>query len=444
MASRIGSALVWQRVNEQLVEAVAEAYAAGPLPNPPLELPEFPANPPKDAESLIRQASGIYAIDRNGFEMRLSEIEEKMLPDHVKRAIDPEAAKARWLEKNAETIAQRVLVLQARDWLTAALDEDSPDTDRWYLGVSVLIGLGLTGTEIARDGCYSLLEAIAFAVRPSALPHSNTIGRHQIAWSPQQTTVSPLPPHPAGAMAAGVILDILALGEADVQSLFAAWLENLSVSTYLCNTLEVPLRVLGGLNSADAESAPIFVRAGVQSLSSSGPQAEDVLVACAEHRIPAARRAVAEALPRIFTEDDGLALVLLDRLLEGEDESTVSMAATFVGLLARLAPEEFSPRAILIIDSGNQRALHRVVESGFRDYLGAQSSDPAELLPSAWVKSSEIGRSRLANLIVEQYRVAPEAFLQTCHMIQSVEESAYVELIRMVRMRSEEAASEMP
>jgi hypothetical protein len=29
-------------------------------------------------------------------------------------------------------------------------------------------------------------------------------------------------------------------------------------------------------------------------------------------------------------------------------------------------------------------------------------------------------------------------------MIQSVEESAYVELIRMVRMRSEEAASEMP
>ncbi|MCH2436250.1 MAG: hypothetical protein MK170_00795, partial [Candidatus Thalassarchaeum sp.] len=110
MASRIGSALVWQRVNEQLVEAVAEAYAAGPLPNPPLELPEFPANPPKDAESLIRQASGIYAIDRNGFEMRLSEIEEKMLPDHVKRAIDSEAAKARWLEKNAETIAQRVLV----------------------------------------------------------------------------------------------------------------------------------------------------------------------------------------------------------------------------------------------------------------------------------------------------------------------------------------------
>ena len=68
-------------------------------------------------------------------------------------------------------------------------------------------------------------------------------------------------------MAAGVILDILALGEADVQSLFAAWLENLSVSTYLCNTLEVPMRVLGGLNSADDESASTFVRAGVQLLS---------------------------------------------------------------------------------------------------------------------------------------------------------------------------------
>jgi hypothetical protein len=49
MARREGSALVWQKTDERLKEAVREAFEIAPLPNPPLELPDFPAISPTDS-----------------------------------------------------------------------------------------------------------------------------------------------------------------------------------------------------------------------------------------------------------------------------------------------------------------------------------------------------------------------------------------------------------
>ncbi|MDG1533364.1 MAG: hypothetical protein P8Q35_02835, partial [Candidatus Thalassarchaeaceae archaeon] len=95
MARREGKALVWQLTNERLGSAIREAYEISPLPNPPLELPDFPAIPPSDSETLVRQALGIFTVDRQGFEIRLAEIIEIRLPDYVKRAIDPDEAESR-------------------------------------------------------------------------------------------------------------------------------------------------------------------------------------------------------------------------------------------------------------------------------------------------------------------------------------------------------------
>ena len=97
MARREGNALVWQLTDERLKRAVREAFEIAPLPNPPLELPDFPAIPPADAESLVRQAAGIFAIDRQGFNMRLAEVCELHLPDYVRRSIDSEEAESDWL-----------------------------------------------------------------------------------------------------------------------------------------------------------------------------------------------------------------------------------------------------------------------------------------------------------------------------------------------------------
>ena len=438
MARREGNALVWQLTDERLKRAVREAFEIAPLPNPPLELPDFPAIPPADAESLVRQAAGIFAIDRQGFNMRLAEVCELHLPDYVRRSIDSEEAESDWLASNSEEVAERILALQVRDWLAVALDEATPDTDRWYLGVSLLQGLALGGTEVARDDCYYLLEAIAYAVTPGNLPYANVAGNHQIAWSPAMRTSDPLPPHPAGAMAATTILDTLSMKPESSTKVLPKWLENLSVSLQLCPILAIASRVIDGLGRADEDSSP-YVRAGLQMLSHSPEEAIDILVASADHRSVSARRTVAESISRIYSEEPNLALTLADRLLSDQDDSVQTLCASFVGGLARISEEEFVSRAKLILTQGNHKVVQRLVESGLRDYLSANPTDPHSLLSSAWLVSSEVGRSRVGNLIVEQARVAPEAFLTTCKSVKQENSEAHDKLANWLEMRSSEA-----
>jgi hypothetical protein len=439
MARREGSALVWEMADERLKLAVREAFLLAPLPNPPLELPDFPAIPPSDAESLVRQAVGIFTIDRQGFNLRLTEVCDNHIPDHVKRSIDIDEAESRWLESNAAEVAERVLVLLARDWLAMALDEMSPDTDRWYLAASLVQGLALGGTEVARDDCYYLLEAIAYAVTPGNLPYSNVSGRHQLEWSQNRGTVDPFPPHPAGALAATSILDTLSMRAESASEILPRWLENLSVSLQLCPALDVPTRVFDGLGQAEGDSCAPFVRAGLQILSHSPDDARDILVASADHRSVSARRTVAEALPRIHSQERELALILADRLLLNDDLSVVILTASFVGGLARLSEEEFAPRANVVLASGVERAVQRLVESGLRDYLSANPSDPHSMLATAWLASSQVGRSRVGNLIAEQAGVAAEAFLATCSAISAEDTIAYEELLRWIEMRNPES-----
>lgn len=439
MARREGSALVWQMTDERLKQAVREAFEVAPLPNPPLELPDFPAIPPAEADSLVRQAAGIFAIDRQGFNLRLTELLDDHLPDHVNRSIDPEDAESIWLGKNAAEFAERVLVLQARDWLAVALDENSPDTDRWYLGAALVQGLALGGSDIARDDCYFLLEAIAYAVTPGNLPYSNEAGRHQLAWSPDKATADPLPPHPAGAMAATSILDTLSMRPDAASNVLPRWLENLSVSLRLCPMLDVPSRVIDGLGRADGGECAPYVRAGLQMLSHSPEQSHDILVASADHRSTSARRTVAEALARIHAQDRELALTLCDRLMLDSDLSVITLTATFVGGLARQSEEEFVPRALKILAEGGERSVQRLVESGLRDHLSMHPLDPHSMLSAAWLASSSLGRSRVGNLIVEQARVVPEAFAQTCADVAGQDGEAHAELLRWIEMRSPES-----
>ena len=437
MTRREGKALVWQMTDEKLKQAVREAFEIAPLPNPPLELPDFPAIPPDDANSLVRQAAGIFAVDRQGFNMRLAEVCESHIPNHVSRSIDPEQAESQWLESNSEDVAERILAIQARDWLAVALDETTPDTDRWYLGVSLLQGLALGGKEIARDDCYYLLEAIAYAVTPGNLPYANVVGHHQIAWSPQMENSDAIPPHPAGVMAATTILDTLSMKPESSKNILPKWLENLSVSPHLCLRLAIPSRVIAALGLADEDSSS-FVRAGLQILSHSSEEATDILVASVDHRSVIARRTVAASLSRIYIEKATLALTLVDRLLTNEDESIQTLCASFIGWLARISEEEFLSRAQLIVKKGNQKAIQRLVETGLRDYLSANPTDPYSLLSLVWISSSEIGQSRIGNLFVEQARVAPKAFQRTCESVKQINPESFERLSIWIKVRSPE------
>ena len=140
MARREAKALVREYCNKILIESITLSFDFLPLPNPPLELPDFPARPPSDVSKIIQQALGISSIDTAGFLFRLEQVIEKDEPNFIKRHIDRETEREKWLSKNFELIAEQILILQIKDWFYSALDENSPDTDRWYLAVSIFIG----------------------------------------------------------------------------------------------------------------------------------------------------------------------------------------------------------------------------------------------------------------------------------------------------------------
>ena len=67
MARREAKALVREYCNKILIESITLSFDFLPLPNPPLELPDFPARPPSDVSKIIQQALGISSIDTAGF-----------------------------------------------------------------------------------------------------------------------------------------------------------------------------------------------------------------------------------------------------------------------------------------------------------------------------------------------------------------------------------------
>ena len=60
MSRRVAKALVWEGCEALIREFTETSFLATSLPNPPLELPDFPAIQPESSEKLINQAAVSY------------------------------------------------------------------------------------------------------------------------------------------------------------------------------------------------------------------------------------------------------------------------------------------------------------------------------------------------------------------------------------------------
>ena len=78
MVRRESNALVWEYCTELLAKYVKKSFKNGFLPNPPLELPDFPAQYPKSVSILSSQVLGLFSADKAGFNYKLSENNSKM------------------------------------------------------------------------------------------------------------------------------------------------------------------------------------------------------------------------------------------------------------------------------------------------------------------------------------------------------------------------------
>ena len=434
MSRREASALVWERCEELLRDYVESSFSTSPLPNPPLELPDFPAIQPTSSDSLVQQAVGLYAIDRAGFNQRLSAIVEETLPDYVNRNIDPDSTREKWMAKNTRDLSERVISQMARDWLSSALDEDSPDTDRWYLAVSLLIGFSLSGSDVARRDGFHLLTSIAMAKPPGSWS-SELTGPHQMAWNPEVSVHHDNSPHPSGVMAAAAILDTMAMGASSQTEILPHWLEGLTVKGQLCDLLDVPNRLMSSLERDSGKHTGILVRGAVQLMAGWPGESKDILLAASQHDDHDARRELSSSLQRISSDDPSFALHLMDILLEDGDSDVRTLATTYLSTLVRTDFPLFAEKASTVLGREDSRMTQRIVDSAMREYISMDSEDESGLLPMAWMSSNESSRSRLTGLMIQQAEVSKRGFMKTARIIKDRDGEAYADLKERILRR---------
>ena len=434
MSRREASALVWERCEELLRGYVESSFSTSPLPNPPLELPDFPAIQPTSSDSLVQQAVGLYSIDRAGFNQRLSAIVEGVLPDYVDRNIDPDSAREKWMAKNVQGLSERVVSRMVWDWLSSALDEDSPDTDRWYLAVSLLIGFSLSGSDVARRDGFHLLTSIAMAKPPGSWS-SELTGPHQMAWNPEVSVHRDRSPHPSGILAAAAILDTMAMGDSSQTKILPHWLEGLTVMSQLCSLLNVPNRLMASLERGSGKHTEVLVRGAIQLMAGWPGESRDILLAASQHADHDARRELSSSLQRISSEDVSFALHLMDILLGDIDTDVRTLATTYLSSLVRTDLPLFTEKASVVLGRGDERMTQRIVDSAMREYLSMNPEDRAGLIPMAWMSSGEGGRSRLSSLMVQQAEISREGFIRASSIIKEMDIEAYGDLKERVVRR---------
>ena len=443
MSRREARTLIWEGCEALIRELTVTSFQAATLPHPPLELPDFPAIQPETSEKLADQAVGIFLNDKAGFNHRLSSIVDDKIPDYVRRNINPEKLREKWTSENSEKISEALIFKMSSDWLSSALDESSPDTDRWYLGVSLLIGLSLNGSYVAREEGFHLLISISMA-QPPRLQTPRTSGPHHLAWNPSNETQPDEVPHPSGVLAASIILDTLSGNHVSNSQILPYWLESLTVFRKLSMHLNVPNRLMTLLNQRDYTNSRMVVKSAIQLISEYPQESHDILALASKHRDPETRRELASLLQRISSDDTQLALGLMDRLLQDEDSDTRVLATTFLSSLVRYDIPTFSVKASEVLKRGDERMTQRIVDSAMREYLSINPMDEDSLLSHAWISSGESSKSRLVGLVMQQLEVTEEGFKRSCRRIFESSNDEYYDLKKRILRRDSSLDYLMP
>ncbi len=440
MSRREAKALLREYCDKMLKECIALSFEYLPLPNPPLEIPYFPAQSPNDLTTLTQQALGISSIDTAGFLYRLDIIIEKHEPSFIKRHIDPDTEREKWLSKNIAEISERILILQIKDWLYSALDEESPDTDRWYLSVSSLIGLSLKGSQIIESEGFNLFDSIVFARKPG-ISSRKFSGRHQITWNGESEISNEEISHPSGVLAANSILDILQLHQTNHNTVLPYWLERLSISKHLSFVLNIPSRIQNLIIDCNQNNCENLLMATIHSLSNNPDVSKEILYQACDSKKEYLRRNLASNLSRIDSEDRDFCISLLQKLIRDEDSDTRVLSTTYLGNLARLERSVFIQFTKEISKKPDSRMIQRLIESGLRHYLSLDSNDSENLVPMLWTRCNSESRSQLSGMLAEIGKKNQPSFIKISSRIFELDRDSYIDLVNRISLRNSELAN---
>ena len=412
MHRRDSRPLIFEMVGNLIDEAIEAAWSSVKIHDPIHELPDFPALRPTSPTKLTRQAAGLHAADRRGFDLRLDDVIGIMYRP-IPGLFDHEERLEAWLHKNAHDIADQISMMMAIDWLKSALDENFPDTDRWYLGYALFAGRTIQGSFAAIEKSNSVLSMVFGSMeKPN---HGEQIL------------------HPRGVLAVNSILD--AMDNTQSMPAVNSWLPALAMYPSVAFRLQIANRALEAIIRYPESNCSGCVDAMIQISTHDSDSARRTLMSTCDLKNRSVSTLLAERLDSLSGRMPNLALEIHDRLTITDDSSLISILSNTLASLCTQRPEEYSVRAAHLISIGNDRSIRRLIESGFRTYLDHDPNDQQGLLSNAWVDGGDLSRSRLKGLISEQRKISIDAFEATLKRINEVSESEAISLREEIMSR---------
>ncbi|RJV01288.1 MAG: hypothetical protein DWC06_02970 [Candidatus Poseidoniales archaeon] len=416
------SAKVLEALEQGLSKALEEGVKSWPLPHPPLSDADFPPVHPSNKDRILELGLGLLQADKGMFDRHLSIVVDLIVPHRMNLTDDPFEIHERWLLKRLDVLTERLLFAIATEWLAQALDQSSPDPDRWWLSVALVNGLcNASHGQPVHQG-YHLVESIALAERPGTWHTQPDVSSANLDWNPHGMVprTTSVVAHEAGTNAAIWVMTQLENSGEERRKLLVEWcrlllerkelIEPLGISNILIRRAsdpseEVSSRVvvcLAKLIEGDKEAGLECIRV----LNSR----EDLLT----------RRAMADVLTRMFRRITTDAIPLLNSMLEDEDESVLAAASATVGDLRFLDKEMWADKILELCDHHSQIVRRNLVYT-IRDYLEEYSEDNRGIIPKLWADGDEVVLTRLRELLMRMDEVDADRFASTIRSLDGLD-----------------------
>ncbi len=417
---------VSEKVMESLVSGLSEALTVGieswPLPNPPLFDSDFPPVHPTEKSKIIDLGLGLLNADKGMFDRHLSIVVDLIVPHRMNLSDDPFEIHERWLLKRLDILTERLLFAIATEWLAQALDQSSPDCDRWWLSVALVNGLSNASHGQPVHQGYHLVESIALAERPGTWHTQPDVSNANIDWNPHGMVprTTSVVAHEAGTQAAIWLMTQLENGSEERRKLLVEWCRLLLERKELIEPLgisKILIRRAGDPSSEVSSRVVMCLAKLIEGDKDAGVECVRVLNSRDDILT---RRGLADVLTRLFRRITTDAIPLLDSMLEDDDESVLAAASATVGDLRFLDKAMWADK-ILELCSHHSQIVRRNLVYTIRDYLEEFSDDSRGIIPRLWADGDEVLMTRLRELIMRMDEVDADRFAATLRSLDGLD-----------------------
>ena len=405
------SARVFQAVETGLVAALERGTLAWPLPMPPMMDSDFPPIHPSSPATIVEQGVGILRMDKGMFDHHLNSVVDLIVPHRMNLTDDPFEVHQRWLYRRVGKVSERLLFNIATDWLAQSFDYHAPNTDRWWLAISLINGLSTVPHGQSVHQGYHLVESIALAERPGTWHTQPEVGPQHLEWNPHAVVprTTAVTANEAGVEAAKWLLQCLENGSSERRLLLLEWTQLLLLRPSLVTPLGLDKVLLRRSLDSDPEVAKRVTLSLAKAIEFDRALGFELTTRIHGREEVFVQRALADVLTRLFRRLEGDAVPFLQDMLKSEDEGVLAAASSTVGDL-RFIDTELWADTLLELSTHPLPLVRRNIISSLRDYISEFSDDSRQLFPSLWIDGDEVVRTRMRELLMRMEEISAERF----------------------------------